>query len=123
MKTGRTMLMAILLALSSGIAWAGCPSTDDVGYAKGRMYEHTECGGWWAGLNASTYAKDFRSWGGNINDMISSIVLGDGVKCTFYQHINFGGSSFSMTKGTQANLVKIGWNDKISSAKCVPWNQ
>lgn len=69
MKTGRTMLMAVLPGLSPGVAWAGCPSTDDVGYAKGPMYEHIECDGWWAG---------------------------------------------------QANLVKIGWNDKIGS---VPWNQ
>lgn len=127
----RKLLIALLQAVCLGIplsAWAACPSPDDVGYAKGRMYEHIDCGGWYAGLSSTSAVADMRhmsgnNMGANINDMISSIVLGSGVKCTFFADINYRGASFQMTRGTQPNLVKIGWNDRISSYKCVPWNQ
>jgi hypothetical protein len=73
------------------------------------MYENINCGGWRAGVSSTTDASDMRhssggGMGAKINDMVSSIVLGQGIKCTFYKDNNFAGSSFAMTKGTLADL-------------------
>jgi len=76
-------------------------------------------------LSTSTYEADLRHFGDptgkkgqNINDMISSIVLGPGIKCEFYTDIKFKGSKIGpLIKGTY-DMVKSGYNDKISSIKC-----
>ena len=54
----------------------------------------------------------------NYNDRISSIRVGSNVIFTPFEHINYGGASFSeVGPSNMPNLVASGWNDKISSAK------
>jgi len=53
-------------------------------------------------LSTSTNEPDLRHFGGpssgqNINDMISSIVLGPGIKCEFYMDIKFKGSKMGLS--------------------------
>ena len=56
---------------------------------------------------------------GSMNDKISSIRVGSGIKCDFYKDSNYKNKLFSMTGGQQKNrLSNIGYNDKISSIKC-----
>jgi hypothetical protein len=52
------------------------------------------------------------------NDQISSIRVGSNVIFTPFEHIDYGGASFSeVGPSNMPNLVASGWNDKISSFK------
>jgi hypothetical protein len=118
----RTVLFLIVatLFLLPVIVWADCPSPNDMGNGTGKAYEHTNCGGWYVALSTGTNEANLKKFGGgqNINDMISSILLGPGIKCEFYTDINFKGSKIGpLIKGTY-DMKKAGYNDKISSMKC-----
>lgn len=39
---------------------------------------------------------------------------------TFYEHINGGGSSFTMNSGEFKEVLEDWWNDRISSVRCPP---
>ncbi len=114
------LFIVFALLLVPAAAWADCPVPGDLANGTGKAFEHVNCGGWFVALGTSTNEADLRKFGGsqNINDMISSIVLGPGIKCEFYTDIKFKGSKIGpLTKGTY-DMVKAGYNDKISSIKC-----
>lgn len=77
-------------------------------------------------LGMGSYA-DLRSYsmegGGNWNDQISCMTIGDGIKkVTVYQDINFKGKSKEFKKTANNplgcwSLAKDWWNDRISSIK------
>jgi hypothetical protein len=68
------------------LAWAVCPYPADLPNGTEKAFEHTNCGGWHVARSKSTNEAELRKFGGgqNINDMISFIVLGPGIKCEFY---------------------------------------
>lgn len=117
------LFVIVTMLLLPVFAWAGCPSPDDLSQGTGKVYEHIHCDGWYMALSTGTNEPDLRHFGGpssgqNINDMISSIVLGPGIKCEFYKDIKFKGKIGPLIKGTYDDVVKAGYNDKISSIKC-----
>jgi hypothetical protein len=121
MKKGRGLFIILAMLLLPVFAWAQCPAPSDLPQGTGACYENINCGGWHVALSTNTNEADLRKFGGgqNINDTISSIVLGPGIKCEFYTDIKFKGSKIGpLIKGTYPNLVKNGYNDKISSFKC-----
>lgn len=129
--TKRSVLFIILaMLLLPVLSWAQCTDPNSFPQGKGAAYEHINCGGWNITLTTNTNEPDLRHWGRiklpdgsmsngqNINDMISSIVLGNGIKCEFYTDINYKGSKIGpLIKGTY-DMKKSGYNDKISSIKC-----
>lgn len=77
-------------------------------------------------LSTNSNVPDLRNYAGpgsnvNVNDMISSIQIGRGLKCEFYKDINYKGAKMGpMIHGTYPDLTKSAWNDQISSYKCYP---
>ena len=125
MTKGSVLFIILAMLLLPVLALADCPVPGDLSQGTGKAYEHTNCDGWQMMLSTSTNEADLRHFGDpsgkkgqNINDMISSIVLGPGIKCEFYTDIKFKGSKIGpLIKGTY-DMVKAGYNDKISSIKC-----
>jgi hypothetical protein len=76
----------------------------------------------YCGRDAAFYVgdhPDLRSiYGFNWNDRISSIWVGSNVILTVFEHINYGGASFTEVGPSNIpSLVTSGWNDRISSLK------
>jgi hypothetical protein len=52
------------------------------------------------------------------NDKISSIKIGSNAILTVFEHINYGGASFTeVGPSSISSLVTSGWDDRISSLK------
>jgi hypothetical protein len=75
------------------------------------FYEHVNYQG------ASFCAGADSTWIGSAwNDRVSSVKVKAGYKVQLFQHINYGGTSVTLT-GDTANLVSLGFNDAASSLK------
>ncbi len=61
------------------------------------------------------HTSDVTLWNNNWNDKASSIIIPQGLRAVFYEHANRGGAQLHLHAGAVANLVDLGWNDKISS--------
>lgn len=60
---------------------------------------------------------DYSYVGDHWNDQISSIIVYGGT-WVFYEHINFGGATLTLSQGFYPDIRKFqGWNDVISSWK------
>ena len=86
------------------------------------VYEHINyCGKKYyflAGQEGRTNYPDLRNIAGNWNDRISSIKVGSKAVVTVFEHINYGGASFTEVGPSDIpSLVTSGWNDRISSLK------
>ncbi|MGA9750221.1 MAG: peptidase inhibitor family I36 protein [Acidobacteriota bacterium] len=88
------------------------------------VYEDKNYGGNYMRFDHDTDVGDLRSYNTGTqgsptwNDRVTSIVVGSGMKITFWADINYKGSSFTLTgPSTIACLSPSGWNDKISSFK------
>jgi hypothetical protein len=84
------------------------------------VHEQRNFGGWVKSLGPTSSGADLRSFAGsNINDAISSIRVGDYLRCEFYEHANFSGKMLGpLCPGDYPDLSAAGWNDRISSLKC-----
>jgi hypothetical protein len=97
---------------------------------KARLYENIEFapGSWIIDLTTSSAIDDLSRYGtsGFANDRISSIKMGRGIACTFYEHANHGGQHLGpltyadAVNGEWPDLRALGWNDRISSIYCQP---
>jgi hypothetical protein len=57
--------------------------------------------------------------GSSWNDKISSVKIGPGIKCTFYNDRDFKGSTLAVGPNEVIyDLSSRGFNDKVSSIKC-----
>jgi hypothetical protein len=84
------------------------------------VHEHKNFGGWVKALGPTASGSDLRSIGAsNINDAISSIRIGDNVRCEFYEHSDWKGRMLGpLCPGDYPDLSPAGWNDRISSLRC-----
>lgn len=91
------------------------------------MYEHTNFQGFSVGLTTNTEIADLsHMWGGttNVADMISSLKLGRGISCSFYEHPNYNGTVIGPFRyedapnGEWPDLSALNMNDKISAVRC-----
>ena len=79
------------------------------------VYEHNH----YAGNYIAIAVDQNKASLGSMNDKISSIRVGSGIKCNFYKNSNYDNLLFTMTGGQQKyRLSDIGYNDQISSIRC-----
>jgi hypothetical protein len=93
------------------------------------MYEHANFQGFSVGLTTNTEIADVsHMWGAttNVADMISSLKLGRGISCSFYEHPNYKGKVIGPFRyedapnGEWPNLSVLDMNDNISAVRCMP---
>ncbi|MDD5168049.1 MAG: hypothetical protein PHN75_04460 [Syntrophales bacterium] len=104
-------------------------------YGRGMAYEQANYGGQAIPLSGGTYEPDLfhpkvlnnmdstqknvQSYSGTI----SSLRIGAGLQCEFYQDIDSKGSKVGpVGEGNYPDFRENGWNDKIKSIKCYPAN-
>lgn len=93
------------------------------------MHEHPNFHGFSVGLTTNTEIADVsHMWGGttNVADMISSLKLGRGMSCTFYEHPNYKGKAIGPFRYEDApnrelpDLSVFDMDNKISAVSCGP---
>jgi hypothetical protein len=134
MKLYKWMLFVVVMSLIS-CSTSSKKTVDNgrVDYGRGMAYEQVNYGGQALSLSGGTYEPDlFHPKAGNKMDTaqknvqnyagtISSVRVGAGLKCEFYQDVDANGSKVGpIGEGNYPDFRAKGWNDKIKSMKCYP---
>jgi len=102
-----------------------------VDYGNGFAYEQINYGGQSFHLSSGTTEPDIlhpEQWyfgdpkekkGQGFTDKISSIRIGGGIQCEFYNDVNFKGNKLGpLGEGNYPDLSEKGWKENIRSIKC-----
>ncbi|MGA3209226.1 MAG: hypothetical protein ABSE05_15575 [Syntrophales bacterium] len=124
-------LLVVFISLTSCNQSAQKP----IDFGRGIAYEQINYGGQSFPLSAGSHEPDIlhpEEWyfgdpkevkGRGFTDTISSIRIGAGLKCEFYQDVNFKGNKIGpLGEGNYPNLGEKGWKEKIRSLQCYPAN-
>ncbi|MEI6313845.1 MAG: hypothetical protein WCO89_03160 [Syntrophus sp. (in: bacteria)] len=134
MKLYKLMLFVVTISLiSCGTATKKTVESGSVDYGRGIAYEQANYGGQAISLSGGTYEPDLYHQK-TLNNLeiaqkkvqdysgtISSVRIGAGLKCDFYQDTDSNGSKVGpIGEGNYPDFQKNGWSDKIKSIKCYP---
>lgn len=115
-----------MMILFSVPVWSACPDLDTIPNGTGVIYGDTNCSGWRIVLNADSSIPDVHNFYDrnagrhtNANYVISSMQMGTGIKCDFYDATHYDGNVLGPAEyGNYPDLEKHGWDNRISSIKC-----
>jgi len=125
----KVMLSVVVLGmmiLFSVPVWSACPDLGTIPNGTGVIYGDTNCRGWRIALDADTKIPDLGNFydrkagrSVNVKDKITSMQIGRGLKCDFYDDTHYRGNVLGPAEyGNYPDLARNGWDNKISSIKC-----
>ena len=128
-------LMFFLLVVFISLTSCNQSAQKPIAYGNGIAYEQINYGGQSFLLSAGSHEPDIlhpEEWyfgdpkeikGRLFTNTISSIRIGAGLKCEFYQDVNFKGNKLGpLGEGDYPNLAEKGLKEKIRSLQCYPAN-
>ena len=128
-------VMFFLLVVVISLTGCNQSSQKPINYGSGIAYEQINYGGQSFLLSAGSHEPDIlhpEEWyfgdpkeikGRLFTNTISSIRIGAGLKCEFYQDVNFKGNKLGpLGEGNYPNLAEKGLKEKIRSLQCYPAN-